>query len=77
MNKTEAAETIAIQVEAFARRTQQPITSDSVWGHLSECAAGHRGEYLAEAAKMANHKTVLRVAIANVRRMDEHHLIGP
>jgi len=76
MTKTEAAETIAIQVEAFARRTQQPITRDAVWAHLSECAAGHRGEYLAEAAKLANHKTVLRVAIANVRRMDEHHLIG-
>ena len=76
MTKTEAAEAIAIQVEAFARRTQQPITRDAVWAHLSECAAGHRGEYLAEAAKIANHTTVLRLAITNVKRMDEHHLIG-
>lgn len=76
MTKTEAAETIACQVEAFARRTQQPVTRDSVWGALSECGAGHRGSYLAAAAKLANHKTVLRIVNANLKLMGEYHLIA-
>lgn len=76
MTKTEAAEAIATQVEVFARRTQQPVTRDSVWAHLSECGGGHRGEYLAAAAKVANHKTVLRIVNANLKLMGEYHLIA-
>ena len=76
MNKTEAAEAIACQVEVFARRTQQPATMDSIYAHLSECQAGHRGEFLAEAAKTANHKTVRKIVNANMKLMGDYHLIG-
>jgi len=76
MTKTEAAETIAIQVTVFARQTQQPVTKTAVWEHLSECQSGHRGEYLATAAKIANHKTVMRRCIADLKLMGDYHLIG-
>lgn len=76
MTKTEAAEAIALQVTVFAYKTQQPITKMSVWEALSECGAGHRGEFLATAAKIANHKTVLKLAIADAKLMNRHHLIG-
>ena len=76
MSKTEAAETIACQVEVFARKAQQPVTRDSVWEALSECGAGHRGEYLAAAAAAANYKTVLRIVNANLKLMGEYHLIA-
>jgi hypothetical protein len=75
MTKTEAAETIATQVEVFARRSQQAVTRDSVWAALSECGAGHRGEFLAAAAKTANYKTVRRIVDANLKLMGDYHLI--
>jgi hypothetical protein len=66
MTKIEAADNIANQVIAFAVRTGQPVNSDSVWAALSECGAGHRGEYLAASAKAANHKTVTRLVRKNL-----------
>lgn len=76
MTKTEANQAIALQVTVFARRTQQAITKTAVEEHLSECGAGHRGEYLAAAAAAANYKTVLKIAIADAKLMGDYHLIG-
>lgn len=76
MTKTQAAHDIALQVVVFARKHQQPITRDGVFGHLSECGGGHRGSYLQQAAQAANYKTVLRAAIQMARQQGDYNLIG-
>ena len=64
MTRTEAAKTIAIQVRVWARRTSQPITMTRVEEILSELdGPRHRGLRLQTAARLANRKTVLRLAL--------------
>ena len=74
MNKTEAAENIANEVIVFAKRTGQAVTKDSIWAALSECAAGHRGSYLAASANAANAKTV--TALVRKHLKYDYHLIA-
>ena len=76
MSKSEAAEAIALQVTVFANKHQQPFTMTSVWEVLSDCQGGYRGEYLAAAARIANHKTVYRLCVADAKLMGRYHLIG-
>jgi hypothetical protein len=76
VNKTEAAEVIALQVIVFARKYQQPFTLLNVQEHMSECINGYRGEYLARAAKLANHKTVYRLAVKSAQQTMDTHLVG-
>lgn len=76
MTKTEAAREIALQVVVFARQRQQAFDMTAVWEHLSECAGGHRGEYLQRAARIANHKTVARLAREMARQRGDDHLIA-
>ena len=73
MNKIEATENIANQVIVFAKRTGQPVTMDSIWAAFSECAAGHRGSYLAASAKTANAYTVATLVRKHLR-YDSHLL---
>jgi len=73
MTKTEAAENIANEVIVFSKRTGQPVTMDSIYAALSECAAGHRGSYLAASANAASAKTVATLVRKHLRH-DSHLL---
>jgi len=76
MTRTEAAREIALQVVVFARQHQQPFDMTAVCEHISECAGGYRGEYLQRAARIANHKTVARLARQMARQTGDDHLIA-
>lgn len=61
MTKSEAAETVALHVRVAVRKgaTLSITLAEEI---VSEFRGGHRGEFLQEAARIANPKTVLRLA---------------
>lgn len=60
MTKTEAAETIALHVRVAVRKgaTFSITLAEEI---VSEYRGGHQGEFLRQAALLANPKTVLRL----------------
>lgn len=62
MTRTEAAETIALHVVVWSRKTGQPVTKTMVEEILSEYRGGHRGEFLQQTARLASVPTTLRLA---------------
>lgn len=67
MTKTEAAETIALHLRTSYRRDGGQLTRLRAEELVSEMRAGHRGQYLADVARLANPRTVLRLAVAGLR----------
>lgn len=61
MTKTEAAETIALHVRVAARKGAA-LSITLAEEIVSEYRGGHRGEFLQQAASLANPKTVLLLA---------------
>lgn len=67
MTKTEAAETIALDVVVFARRNSLEITKTLVEERMSEARGGHLGGFVKQAADLTCWRSTLRAAKALAR----------
>lgn len=76
MTKTEAANEIARHVNVAARHSGKTINKMLVAEIMSEYGAGHRGQFLADAANTANWRTVLTAARKQAKAQGEYHLIA-
>lgn len=67
MTKTKAAETIAIHLCVNYRKNGGALTKLRAEELVSEMRGSHLGFYLQGVARIANPKTVLRLAIKNLK----------
>lgn len=74
--KSEATQALALQVTVFATKHQQAVTKLAVQEHISECATGHRGEYLQHCALLVSYKAVHKLAVEQLKQQGDYHLIG-
>lgn len=71
MTKTEAAEIVATHLRTSFRRNGGHLTLQRAEEVVSEMRGGHKGEYLMGAARLAVPRTVLRLAVAELRANGE------